>query len=153
MIQNKTRLNRGGSYIDFFKWIKNKKVTINPKNKDDKCFQYALTVLLNYEQIRNNPERMTKIKPFIDKYNWKEIDFPSQGKDWKKFESNNKSITINILYVRHNTKRISHAYKPKYYLARENQIILLMITDGKKWHYLAVKSLPPLLKGKTSKHV
>ena len=27
-----------------------------------------------------------KIKPFIDKYNWKEIDFPSHNKDWKKFE-------------------------------------------------------------------
>ena len=28
-----------------------------------------------------------------------------------------------------------------------------MITDGKKWHYLAVKSLWALLKGITSKHV
>ena len=35
----------------------------------------------------------------------KEIDFPSQGKDWKKFESNNKSIALNILYVPHNTKK------------------------------------------------
>ena len=31
---------------------KNKKTTINPKNKDDKCFQYALTVALNYVQIK-----------------------------------------------------------------------------------------------------
>ena len=27
-----------------------------------------------------------------------------------------------------------------------------MITDGKKWHYLAVKSLSALLRGITSKH-
>ena len=39
---NKISLNRDGSYIDFPKWIKNKKATINPKNNDDKCFQYAL---------------------------------------------------------------------------------------------------------------
>ena len=39
---NKVSLSRGGSYIDFPKWLKNKKTTINPKNKDDKCFQYAL---------------------------------------------------------------------------------------------------------------
>ena len=52
---------------------KNKKATINPKNKDDKCFQYALTVALNYEQIKDHPERISKIKPFIDIYNWKEI--------------------------------------------------------------------------------
>ena len=27
-----------------------------------------------------------------------------------------------------------------------------MITDSKKWHYLAVKSLSPLLRGITSNH-
>ena len=48
---NKVSLNRGGSYIDSSKWLKNKKATINPKNNDDKCFQYALTVALNYEEI------------------------------------------------------------------------------------------------------
>ena len=37
---------------------KNKKATINPKNKDDKCFQYALTVTLNYQNIKNNLERI-----------------------------------------------------------------------------------------------
>ena len=104
---------------------------------------------LNYEQIKNNPERITKIKSFIDRYSWKEIDFPSQGKDWKKFESNDKSIAVNILYVPHNIKKISHAYKSKYNLTRENQVILLMAIDGKKWHYLAVKSLLALLRGIT----
>ena len=46
--------------------MKNKKATINPKNNDEKCFQYALTAALNYEQIKNNPERISKIKPFIN---------------------------------------------------------------------------------------
>ena len=46
---NKISLERGGSYIDSPEWLKNKKATINPKNNDDKCFQYALTVALNYE--------------------------------------------------------------------------------------------------------
>ena len=68
------------------------------------------------------------------------MSFPSCQKDWKKFESNNKTIADNILYVPHNTKEIRHAYKPKYNLKRENQVILLMITDGKKWHYLAIKN-------------
>ena len=44
-------------------------------------------------------------------------------------------------------KYISHAYKSKYNLTHENQVILLMITDGEKWHYLAVKSLSSLFKG------
>ena len=41
---HKTRLNRDGPYVDYPKWLKSKKATINPKNNDDKCFQYALTV-------------------------------------------------------------------------------------------------------------
>ena len=49
---NKISLGRSGSNIDSPKWLKNKKATINPKNNDDKCFQYALTVALNHEQIK-----------------------------------------------------------------------------------------------------
>ena len=128
---------------------KNKKATINPKNNDKRCFQYALTVALNYEQIKNHPERISKIKPFTDHYNWKEIDFPSHSQDWKKFESNNESVALNILYVPRNTKEIRHTYKSKYNLNRENQVILVMITDGKKWHYLAVKSLSAFFRGIT----
>ena len=63
---NKISLSRGGSYIDSPEWLKNKKATINPKNNDDKCFQYALTVALNYEQIKKDSQRISKIKPFTD---------------------------------------------------------------------------------------
>ena len=66
-----------------------------------------------YQNIENNPQRTSKIKPFIDQYNWKEIDFPSHKKDWKNFESNNKSIALNILYASYSTKEIRHAYKSK----------------------------------------
>ena len=44
----------------------------------------------------------------------------------------------------HNTEKICHTNKSKYNLTRENQVILLLITDGEKWHYLAVKSLSVL---------
>ena len=72
---HKISLNTGGSYIDSSEWLKNKKVTINPKNNDNKCFQYALTVASNYQSIKKDPQRISKIKPFIDQYNWKEINF------------------------------------------------------------------------------
>ena len=96
---NKIRISRGGSYIDSPKWLKSKKSTINPKNNDYKCFQYAVTLALNL-----NSQRVSKIKPFIEQYNWKDIDFPSTSKDWKKFELNNE-IAFNILYIPHNTKK------------------------------------------------
>ena len=107
---HKISLNRGGSYIDSPNWLKNKKATINPKNNDDKCFPYPLTVALNYEQIKKDPQRILKITPFIEQYDWKEIDFPSHKKDWKKFELSNKSIAINILYVPYKNEKIKYAY-------------------------------------------
>ena len=62
-------MKRGGSYIDSPEWLKDKKATINPKNNDDNCFQYRLTVALNHKKTKSNPERISKIKPFIDQYN------------------------------------------------------------------------------------
>ena len=148
---NKTSINRGGSYIDSPKWLKNKKSTINPKNNDDKCFQYAVTLALNLHKIKKDPQRAFKIKPFIEKYNWEDINFPSTSKDWKKFECNNE-VALNILYVPYNTRKINIAYKSKNNLTCDKQIILLMITNGKKWHYLTVKNLPGLLRRIASTH-
>ena len=148
----KISLKRGGSHIDSPEWAKDKKATINPKNNSNNSFQYALTVALNYQIIKKDLLRISKIKPFINQYNWKEVDFPSEQKDWKKLELNNKSITLNILFVSYNTEKIRLAYKSKYNFKRENQVILVMIPDGKKWYYLAVKSLSALLRGITSSH-
>ena len=102
-------------------------------------------------KIKNDPQRVSKMKPFIENYNWEDIDFPSTSKDWKKFECNNE-VAFNILYVLYNTKQINIDYKSKNNLTRKRQIILLMISDGQKWHYLVVKNLSRLLRGITSNH-
>ena len=78
---HKISLKRGRSHVDSAKWQRNKKATINPKNNDNNCFQYALTVALNYQNVKKDPKRISKIKPFINQYNWKEIDFPSEQED------------------------------------------------------------------------
>ena len=148
---NKISISGGGSYIDPPKWLKDKKSTINQKNNDHKCFQYAVTLALTLDKINDHPERISKIKPFIEEYNWKDIDFPSTNKDWKKFETNNE-VALNILYVPHNTKKIEFAYKSKHNLTREKRVFLLMISNGENWHYLTVKSLSRLLRGITSNH-
>ena len=99
------------------------------------------------------PQIISKIKPFIGQYIWKDIDFTSHSTDWKKFGLNNKSIALNILFIPYITDEIRLAYKSKYNFKRKSrQVILLMITDGKKWHYLAVKSLPALFRKITSNH-
>ena len=85
--------------------------------------------------------------------------------DCKKFEQNNKTIALNILFVPQNTETIKLAYKSKYNCKREKQVLLFMIAGGKKWHCLALKSvrtpngynrpirsLSRLLSGITSNH-
>ena len=59
---DKISINRGGSYIDSPKSLKDKKSTIYPINNDDKYFQYAVTLALNLDKIRKNPQRISKIK-------------------------------------------------------------------------------------------
>ena len=97
---HKISLRRGRSYTKSPKWVLNKRATINPKKKDNKCFQYSIAVALNYQNIENHPERISNIKLFIDQYNWEGIDFPAGIKDWEKFDRNNKTIALNILFIR-----------------------------------------------------
>ena len=77
---HKINLNRSRSYIDSPEQLKNKKANINRKNNDDKGFQYALAVALNYQKLLKNLQRISNIKPFIYQYNWKYIDVPAQKK-------------------------------------------------------------------------
>ena len=92
---HKISLSRRSSYIDSPIWIKNKGVTINPQNtEDNKCFQYPITTALNYQNINHHSERISKLKPFTNNYNWKDIELSSHSKDWRKFECNNKAIAF-----------------------------------------------------------
>ena len=139
---HKISLNRGSSYIESPTWLKNKKVVINPQNiKDNKCSQYAIIAALNYQNIDHHSERTSKLKPFIDNYNWDNIDFPAGHKDSSALEKNNNDIAINILYVPNKTKEIRQAYISKHNKTHNIQANLLMITDGAgNWHYLAMKA-------------
>ena len=106
---------------------------------------------LNYQTIKTHPEIISKPKPYINQYNWKDIKFSSDKKNLKKFEQNNKKSALNVLFLPYNKKEIEIAYKSKYNYKRKKQAVLLMITDNNnRWHYLAVKSLKALFTGITS---
>ena len=114
-------LNRGSSYIVPPEWLKNKGAAINPKNAmDNECFKFAIIAAIHHQEIGRNPQRIFKHKSFIDNYNWKDIEFPSHFKDWGKFEQNNETIALNILYVPYNTKQIRPLYISKYNNKRDN---------------------------------
>ena len=98
---HKINPNRGGVYIDSPDLMKNKKSTINPINKkDNKCLQQAVIVALNLGEIGKRSERITKIKPFVNRYNWEAINFPSEKDNWKKSEKNSRTTALKVLYGR-----------------------------------------------------
>ena len=130
-------------------WLIGKKEAIINGDND---FQNALDDALNYQTIEKDPQRISKLKPYINKYKWKEIEFPPGPKEWGKIERNKKTIAINVLYIPHNAKPISVAYRSEYNNKRRKQTVLLMITNGKKYHYLAVTNLSGLLEGNSSNH-
>ena len=66
------------------------------------------------------------------------INFPLEKNDWKKFEKNSIKIALNdFLYTKKET--IYNAYVSKHISNREKQVILLMIPNGERWHYLVMK--------------
>ena len=101
------------TFIESPDWIKNKKCTINPQNKGNKCFQYSIIISLYHKEIKNNPDIISKIKPFINNLNWENINFPPEEEDFKTFEMNNKSVALNVLHT-HSDEKISHFYKSEF---------------------------------------
>ena len=72
---HKVNFRCGSSYIDSPDWIKNKKR--NNKSK---------------KEIESHPERVSNMKSFINKYKWKEINYPPKTEYWKTLEKTNNSL-------------------------------------------------------------
>ena len=41
----------------------------------------ALNDALDYQRIKKDLKKISKIKPYISQYNWNDIEFPSHQKD------------------------------------------------------------------------
>lgn len=135
----------GSSYIELPKELATKKAIVNPKNKDDECFKWAVTRALN--PVEDHPERITKdLKKQAMKIDWKDMGFPVSLKDIDKFEKHNPNISINV-----------YGYETEVYplriskQEREKPINVLLISDGAKQHYCLIKDMSRLLSSQTSK--
>ena len=133
---HKVPLKRGGSYIKSPEWLVNKRATINPKNKkDDKRFQYALPLALDYNEIKKK-----ELERIFKKIKYEDKDIPSHQRDWKIFEQNNQSIALNVLFASQNSEEITLVYKSEHNFKQENNVLLLMINDNEKYYYFTAKS-------------
>ena len=120
-VKNLLELNSSG-------WLQGKNDVINNNNN----FQNALNDALNYHTIENNPQRISKLKPYIDNYNWEGTKVPAESKEWQKFEQNNDTIALDVLYVEQYTNKITPAYKSKYNNTSKKQVVywwLLMVEN------------------------
>ena len=72
---HRLNLTRGSSYIPPPNWISKTKAVINPKNEDQEGFKWAVTVALNHVEIEKDPQRISNIKPYTNKYNWTGLEF------------------------------------------------------------------------------
>ena len=98
---SKTDIKIGESYIMSPDWIVSKKVTINPKNeKDNECFKWSIIAELNYNKVKEKELKKRK------KFKRADTDFSSHQSDWEKFEQENTSIALNVLFVSHNSEEI-----------------------------------------------
>ena len=139
-------LTRGSSYLPLPNWLALKKAIINPKNEDQECFKWAVIATSRWEEINNNPERISKLKRFEKDFDWSGIEFPVSVKDIKKFEFRNQ-ISINLLAIE--GKQIYICGKGGNY---ERIINLMLITGNNRKHYVAIKSLSRLLSSQNTKH-
>ena len=90
---------------------------------------------------------MTKLKKkelgkIFKKIKREDKDFVSRQKVWKKFEQNNETIALNVLFSSKNNEEITLVYKSEHNFEQENNVVLLMINDGaEKYYYFAVKKI------------
>ena len=140
-------LMRGSSYLPLPDWLACKKAIMNPKNEDQECFKWAVIAASRWEEISNNPERISKLKRFEANFDWSGIGFLVSIKDIKKFELKNQ-VSINLLATEDR----------QIYICRkggnncERVINLMLITESNRKHYVAIKSLSRLLQSQNTKH-
>ena len=144
----------GSSYIDLPKIIKNKKAVINVKNtKDNECFKW--TILSALHPVDKDPQRLSKYIEFKDELSFNNINFPVQYHDYKKFELQNKDISINVFEFNENEKNETLSINPIYITKEEKAThvdILIVKDDSMNTHYCWIKDFEKLVTNQISKN-
>ena len=115
-------LTRGSSYLPLPDWLVKKKVIINPHNKDEECFKWALITAENVGM--KDPQRVSNLRKFTDNYDWSGLKFPVSTENIKDFEMNN-DISINVLLVENRD-----IYICRKGIRGPREINLLLISEG-----------------------
>ena len=153
---HKLVLTGGSSYNELQEWLKSKKAMLNPQNKDEKCFKWAVIAALHRKYIQHHPERISLLRPYENQHIWKGLEFPVSIKKIDKFEKNNPEISVTVLFSNKKSqkKNIYTVCRSGRNVKFKKQVNLLMIVDREKRNYTAIKNISRLLlklNGKTKR--
>ena len=130
---HRLNLTRGSSYIPLPDWLVKKKAIINPKNLDMKCFKWLVIAALKWKEIDSNHQCVSKLRRYEGEFDWSGMSYPVSTKDINKFEIRNR-IGVNVLALNGRTPYICR--KGGDY---DRVVSLMIMEDGKKKHYVAIK--------------
>ena len=150
MMLNKYNPTRAGKYIILPKWISLKKACINIKNKDEKCFKYAIQCGYHKIYEKSHPENFYHYKKIEDGLGFDGINFPANNNDIDKFEELNHNVSVNVFEVDEEQEQIVIGRKLKNKDAKCH-IDLLRIDEDDISHYVYVKDCSRLLNSQKSK--
>ena len=147
-------LTRVSSYNVLPEWIKSKKAVINPQNKDEECFKWAVIAALHHEVIKDNLERISLLSLKKNNIIGKDSIFQDRLRRLISLKKNNPGIAVNVLLSNKKSqkKNINTARRSERNVKCKNEVNLLMIEDGKKRHYTAIKDISRLLKSLNATH-
>jgi hypothetical protein len=132
----------GKSYIETPESIANKKAVVNVKNKDEKCFQWAILSALF--PSTENVNDVSKYVPFVKEVNWSGLRFPVTVNQVRLFERNNQNFTVNVYVYEESEDDVIPIYVTKCGM-RAKHIDLLLLKDGEKCHYVWIKRMSALV--------
>ena len=135
-------LSRGSSYLPLPDWVSRKGGVINPKNESDEArFKWAVIAALHYVDIKSHPEQISNLRWLENNYDWSGFEFPLSIKGISEFEKK-KDVIVNVLGVEEKKFYILRGKKCSY---QKKVVNLLLIDNGERRHYTAIKSLSRLL--------
>lgn len=133
----------GGSYIELDNYLKNKKCCINIKNNDDKCIMYCVLYHIYQNEIKKDPQRVSKYEQYLNVYDWSKIKFPATIREVEKIE-NLVDYGINVFSYD------DGAVRPMRVTQRRDERImnlLLIKNEQKVEHYVYISKLDVLVCG------
>ena len=150
MMYNKYNPTRAGKYINLPKWISLKKACINIKNKDKKCFKYAIQCGYHKIYEKSHSENFYHYKKIEDCLNFGGVTFPANNNDIDKFEELNHNVSDNVFEVDDEQEQIVISRKLKNKDAKCH-VDLLRIGEDDSSHYVYIKDCSRLLNSQKSK--